>query len=552
MYLPDTRPSWRQDIFLLLIILSIFFGILAGTRPLSVPDEARYSEIPREMVVTGDYVTPRLNTVKYFEKPALFYWLQAGAIRLFGLSEWAMRLPTLLLGLIGCLVTYATARLLFNRQSGWIASIALATSILYFAMAHTITLDMAVSVLITLCLSCFILAIDMPPGLGRKGLLSATYAFAALAMLAKGLVGVLLPGAVIGSWILFCQQWQMITRIQLFSGLGIFLAITVPWHILVQQANAEFFHFYFIEQQFLRYLTLYAKRYQPDWFFIPILLLGFFPWVAFLFQALRYHWPTSWQQRNEQKKPIFLMLWASIIFLFFSLSKSKLIPYILPVFPPLAMLVGHYIATQLENPLVFRKPFLAILISSALISIVLPAIPYFEQVNNLNVSRVVLSSMSIILFTGASIAGFYARRAAIKTAFAILLASMAGFLILANIAVGAVDTRSIKPLAMALKEKVKPTDEIVSYQHYYQDLPFYFQRQVTVVDCRGELEFGMQHQNTSQFMISDANFWQRWHANKNVYAVMALDTYEALKCRHPDMYLLASTKDNVLVSNKKL
>jgi len=551
MYQPNTRSSWQQDILLLTIILSIFFSVLAGTRPLAVPDEARYSEIPREMVATGDYITPRLNTIKYFEKPALFYWLQAGSIRLFGLSEWAVRLPNLLLGLIGCLAIYATARVLFNRQSGWLASMVLSTSILYFAMAHTITLDMAISVFITLCLSAFILAVDMPDSARRNMLLWSAYAFAALAVLTKGLVGILLPAAIIGSWILLCNQWQKLRQIRLFSGALVFLIIAAPWHILVQHANVEFFHFYFIEQQFLRYLTLYAKRYQPDWFFIPILLFGFFPWVAFLFQALRHHWPTTWKNRNEQKKPIFLMLWAGIIFLFFSLSKSKLIPYILPAFPPLAILVGHYISDQLAKPLTLRKPFLAILICSLLISIALPIIPYFDQVNDTQLALWLLGSISICLTAGASIAMFYAYRAAIKTALAILAATMGILLILANnLAVPVIDTRSIKPLAIALKEKLKPTDEIVAYQHYYQDLPFYFQRRITVVNCRGELDFGMQHQNTDQFMIDDANFWRRWHTNNNVYAVMAIDKYETLKKCHSDMHLLASTKDNVLIGNK--
>lgn len=552
MHQSDTRPRWQQDILLLTAILSIFFSVLTGIRPLSVPDEARYSEIPREMVVTGDYVTPRLNTIKYFEKPALFYWVQAGAIRLFGLSEWAVRLPTLLLGLIGCLATYATTRMLFDRRSGWFASMVLSTSILYFVMAHTITLDMTISVFITLCLSAFIVAVDMPLGLRRNILLWSAYAFAALAMLTKGLVGILLPATVIGSWILLCNQWQVLTRIQLFSGLFIFAAIAAPWHILVQHANAEFFHFYFIEQQFLRYLTLYAKRYQPDWFFIPILMLGFFPWIAFLFQALRHHWPASWQNRLEQKKPIFLMLWAGIIFIFFSLSKSKLIPYILPVFPPLAMLVGHYISNQLEKDFaIFKKQFLIILLESLLISSVLLAIPYVDEVNNLSLSFEILGAMSVCLIVGSATALFYAHRTYVQTALGILTATMAVFLILANIAVVAIDTRSIKPLAMVLKEKLKPTDEIVAYHRYYQDLPFYFQRRVTVVDCRGELDFGMQHQDTNQFMIDDANFWRRWHEKKNVYAVMSVEAYEALKQNHPDMHLLASTKDNVLVGNKK-
>jgi 4-amino-4-deoxy-L-arabinose transferase-like glycosyltransferase len=548
--LSQTRATWWQDIILLSLVLSIFFSLLFNFRPLSVPDEARYSEIPREMVVAGDYVTPRLNTIKYFEKPALFYWIQAGAIRLFGLSEGAVRLPTLLLGLIGCLIAYAGGRVLFDRRSGLLACGVLSTSILYFAMAHTITLDMAITVFLTGCLTSFILAIDRPKGMSRNVLLWAAYVFSGLAVLTKGLVGILLPVAIIGTWIVLCGQWRLILKMNLFSGALIFFAITVPWHVLVQQANPEFFHFYFLEQQFSRYFTLYAKRYQPDWFFIPILIAGFFPWVIFLFQSLRLHWPKTWKDRIAQKKPLFLVIWASVIFAFFSLSKSKLIPYILPVFPPLAMLVGHYLSVHLnEDKKVFRKEWLAILLGAIIIGMVLLAIPYFDEVNDLTLTRIFCGAMAFCVVTGAGLAMFYPAKASVKSGLTALFGSMAIFLILVNVAVAAVDTRSVKPLTMILNERLKPSDEVMAYHHYYQDLPFYVQRRVTVVDCCGELDFGMQHQDTHQFMIDETEFWKRWAGTKKVYAVMSLSVYEALKRKHPDLHLLASTKDNVLVVN---
>jgi 4-amino-4-deoxy-L-arabinose transferase-like glycosyltransferase len=542
--------SWWQDIFLITIMLSLFFSIFLGIRPLNVPDEARYSEIAREMVISGDYITPRLNTIKYFEKPVFFYWIEASAIRFFGFSEGALRLPTLLFGLIGCLVTYITARSLFDRRSGWFASFALATSVLYFSMAHTITLDMAVSVLLTLCLSAFILAIDMPLGLRRSTLLLSAYAFAALAVLTKGLVGLLLPATIIGIWILLCNQWRCLAKINLLCGIGVFLAIVVPWHALVQQANPEFFHFYFIEQQFLRYLTLYARRYQPDWFFIPVLILGFFPWIVFLFQALRHHWPATWSDRITQKKSLFLILWAAVIFAFFSFSKSKLIPYILPILPPLAMLVGHYISVHTDqNPSIFRKAFLAIFCMAVLISVGLFLTPYFDEVNDSTLSSIFLYGMGFCLLLGTSLSIMYAYRLLPKPALAILFSTMSVFLILTNVAVAAVDTRSIKPLVIVLEQYLKPKDEVIAYHHYYQDLPFYLQRRVTVVECRGELDFGMRHQNTRTFMINDAEFWQRFNAQPPIYAVMRLTTYKKLETLHPNMHLLATTKDNVLVTN---
>lgn len=545
------QATWWQDILLISIVLSIFFSLFVGVRPLSVPDEARYSEIPREMVVSGDYVTPRLNTIKYFEKPALFYWLQAGSIRLFGLSETAVRLPTLILGILGCLITYVTSRALFNRRSGLIACAVLSTSILYFAMAHTITLDMAVSVFLTGCLSSFILAVDRPESASRNFLLWSAYAFSAFAVLTKGLIGILLPSAIIGIWIIACGQWKLLLKINLLSGILLFLAITVPWHILVQQANPEFFHFYFLEQQFLRYLTLYSKRYQPEWFFIPVLILGFFPWVIFLFQSLRHHVIKIWKNKIQHKNSLFLIIWASIIFMFFSLSKSKLIPYILPIFPPLAMLVGNYLAEYLDKEKKsFHIEWRIFLIGSLVISAALLAIPYFDEVNDVRLTFIYAGVMAFSLIISACLILFYQPKANLKVALTTLVLPLSIFLILMNIAVAAVDTRSIKNLAVILNERLKKSDEVVAFHHYYQDLPFYVKRGVTVVDCRGELDFGMQHQDTAQFMIDDNTFWQKWYSNKSVYAIMSEPTYKGLKQKYTDLYCLASTKDNVLVANK--
>lgn len=542
--------SWWQDIFLLSVILSIFFSVLLGVRPLSVPDEARYSEIPREMIVTGDYVTPRLNTIKYFEKPALFYWIQAASIRSFGLSEWAVRLPTLILSILGCLMVYLTARTVFDRASGFLAGLMLSTSVLYFAMAHTITLDMALTVFLTGSLGSFLIAIDKSERLSRNLWLWSAYAFAALAVLTKGLVGIVLPMAIIGTWIIVCGQWKLLFKMNLFSGILLFLAITIPWHFIVQRANPEFFHFYFFEQQFLRYLTLYAKRFQPVWFFIPIFILGFFPWIVFLVQSLRHHWPISWKDRVLQKKPLFLMIWASVTFIFFSLSKSKLIPYIVPVFPPLAILVGNYLAAHLDKSKDhFRTPCVLLFWASIIISGVLLAIPLFDEVNDLLGTMVCCSLMATFLITGGYLIRFSKQVASLKSVLAILFLSMGGFLMLLNFAVAVVDTRSIRPLTIILNKQLKPFDEVVAYHHYYQDLPFYTQRRVTVVDCKGELAFGMTHQNTNQFMIGESTFWNKWHGMKQIYAIMSTSAYNGLKSEQTDLYLLGQTKDNVLVSN---
>ena len=157
------RSSWLKDLLLLTLITSLFFGAFLGTRNLSAPDELRYSEIPREMIANHDYVIPRINGVKYFEKPPLFYWMQVASIKTFGLNEWSLRFATAFMGVLGVLATYLFARRLYNRKTGWVAALILSSMSLYFAMAHVITLDMTVSVFITMSIYLFYLATQAAP-----------------------------------------------------------------------------------------------------------------------------------------------------------------------------------------------------------------------------------------------------------------------------------------------------------------------------------------------------------------------------------------------------
>src|SRR5574337_68433 len=155
LFLPKSGRETLRDLVLLTVLIGALFGIMLGNRPLSVPDEGRYVEIPREMATTGDYLTPRLNGIKYFEKPVLFYWLEAFSIRLFGLDESGLRLWPALFALFGCLAVYAAGKRLFGRRAGFLAAIVLSTSVLYYALSRVIILDMPVSVLLTVSMLSF-------------------------------------------------------------------------------------------------------------------------------------------------------------------------------------------------------------------------------------------------------------------------------------------------------------------------------------------------------------------------------------------------------------
>lgn len=552
--------SWWIDIFFLTLVIGSLFFILLGNRPLFVPDEGRYADIAREMVASGDYITPYLNGIKYFEKPILFYWLSAAAIKVAGLNIWALRCVNALIGLIGCLLTYFTGRKLYGRNTGLLAALILGTSTLYFVMAHMISLDLPVTVLLAGSLYAFLLGSREMPGLPRRLYFWGAATAAAFAVLTKGLIGIVFPALIIGTWITIMGEWRLLKRMYLPSCMLIFLLIAAPWHLLVGHRNPEFFYFYFIEQHFLRYATMDVGHYQPIWFFIPHLLIGFFPWIVFLPQTIATLLQKSFKQRGEYKTEIFFLLWAVLIFTFFSFSKSKLIPYILPVFPPLAMLTAHYLQAGYAKQrthctaacLGIKTGYLFLILLAATIA---GAFYWFINHTSLpdpNAARTYIYLAAFILVMGSVIACFYAFRNLSK-ALALTIVSTWLFLLLILASLPYVDTRTILPLATIIKPVLQPQDVVVTYNQYYQDLPFYLERRISILNWRNELTFGMRHQDTHEWMIDDTAFWRDWHSDKRVFAIASKEEYLHLQQKYPQetFYLLGRTINNVLISNRK-
>ena len=548
----ETSRFEVRDLIILFLTIGLLFGIMLGNRPLSVPDEGRYVEISREMAVTNDYITPRLNSVKYFEKPVLFYWLESLSIKLFGIREFTLRLWPALFALFGCLSVYLAGNMLYGRRAGLLAAAVLATNVLYYSLSQTIILDMPVSIFLTAALLLFILG-TREEGLKRRFFMWGFFASAALATLTKGLIGILIPGMVIGVWIVLLNEWRVLRSMYLFSGIALFLAIAVPWHVLAGRANPEFYQFYFIHEHFQRYLTKIHGRYKPAWYFIPILFAGLFPWSAFLIQAVKNSLP-SWRARQQHRETIFLLLWAGLVFLFFSASSSKLIPYILPVFPPLALLLGRYLAKGWDEN---RLPgsgaaYLLLLLFAVAVAIGLTVLPHYRPELEPHVLGHHRIAIICILTAGALLIGVMQKRFGLRGSLSSLLIISCLFLLAVSSTMPHLDTRSIKEMALELKTRLKPNDEVVSYGAYYQDLSVYLEQRITVVDWTGELYFGTTIEDTSAWMIDDTMFRKRWHGPGTIYMMTDRQTYDTLR-KNPELsfFTIASNRKNILISNRK-
>jgi 4-amino-4-deoxy-L-arabinose transferase-like glycosyltransferase len=551
------RRRWLE-LLLLTAALAVWFGYKLGDRDLWSPDEGRYAEIPREMLATGDFLTPRLNGVKYFEKPPLVYWLEAGAIKVFGLNEWALRLWPALFALFGCLAVYFVANAFYGRPAGLLAAGVLATSPLYDFMGSILTLDMPLTGELSVAMCAFLAGIRAPPGAARRLLFYAFYVFAAFAVLTKGLVGLAIPAMVIGAWVVVLNRWRLLREIYLPTGLAIFMAIAVPWHVLVARANPEFAWFYFVHEHFERYLTTIHRRYEPAWFFVPVLLVGMYPWTVLLPSALRDVTHGLWRRRAELDDIWFLLFWVALPFVFFSFSDSKLIPYVLPVWPPLALLSGRWLTLVChEQARIGRAAFsvlLALGISLgaglAFTPQLLPGRPHVADISTQLGLGLYIMAGGLVL---AGVLPFATRLTGNRRRTVLALFAAAALLIAAfDLNLSRLDVgRSVKDLALVLKSRLRPGDEVMTYEMYYQDLPVYLERRVTVVNWKGELEFGTTVEDTSAWMIDTAAFRRRWNGPGTVYLLTSHSNYDKLRADPPGpMHLIAQTQHAVLVVNR--
>lgn len=546
------QASWFRDITAVAVSAAAIFGFMLGTRALGVPDEARYSEIPREMVATGHYITPRLDGVLYFEKPPFFYWLQTISIHLFGLSQWSMRFWTAFFAVLGCVAVYIMGRHLYDRRTGLLSAVVLGTSLLYFGMGHIITLDMTVSVLLSLSLFAFMWAEGEPMGRRRWLGMMAAFVFAALATMTKGLIGIVFPMMAIGLWIIVLWEWKILTRMYLVSGFALFFLLAAPWHIIMQIRYPTFLDYYFVRQEFQRYLTNVAHRTAPAWYFVPVLFAGFLPWTAFAAQAARFNLNFRWQDRHQHRPALLMIIWVASIFAFFSAADSKLIPYILPVFPPLAILVGRYLADRWHAPVSRgdRIAFAAIAVVGVVLALALAiAVPATRPTLEPHTMPVVMALVGAALGITAIASAVTGLRRGLAAGVVVLAVGFTIFLWGVNAAAPYLDTRSIKTLAEVLRPRLTPQAIVACYGGYNQDLPFYLRRRVEVIDFKGELGYGTTLEKTPWFMTGK-RFWRQWRGPQTVYLVTRRQTYQRLVRRGIPMHMVAQNPFHVIVCNK--
>jgi len=542
-------PAQRQLWLMLFIALIIWCGNLEY-RKLALSDEGRYSEIPRYMVVSGDWLTPRLNGIKYFEKPPLQYWATAAAYETFGIHQWTARLWPALTGMLGVLTMFCAGRCLFGAECGLYAALVLGSSVMYALIAHVNTLDMGLTFFLGFGLVAMLIAFDERTAAraSRWWVHIAWVAFAC-AVLSKGLIGIVLPAAVVVLYMLFKRNFTLWHKLHLVTGGLLCLLICAPWFIAVSIVNPEFPWFFFVHEHFQRYTTTIHNRYQSWYYFVPVLLVGILPWTFTLLDAL-FNARKHISGNSGFDHTLFLLLWSGFIFFFFSLSDSKLVSYILPIFPALALLIGIRLTMLSSRTFAWQIVPLAVLALAALL-----AAPQVVKLANTSTLAALyqaqvpwLIAAAVLLLAGCIVAIIYSwrgklRPAIIAIAFASLLASqvaLTGYDKLAPV-------HSAYYIAQNIKPYLKPGVPFYSVATYDQTLPFYIGRTVTLVLFWDEMRYGLQQEPGLE--IPDiATFETKWRADPYALAIMEPGMFEQLQRDGLPMREIARDTEHVVVT----
>lgn len=534
----------RALLFAWLALFVVWFGTL-DYRTLVRPDEGRYAEIPREMTVTGDWLTPRLNGIKYFEKPPLQYWATAVAYKAFGEHEWTARLWPALTGFLSVLLAWWTGRRLWGTQAGNLAAAILSSMLLYIGMSHLITLDMGLGFFLQVAWTAFLFAQRDETGRWRRWAW-LMWASLALAVLSKGIVALVLCGGTLVGYTLWHRDLTPWKRLAPVTGVVLFLLIAAPWFVAVSRANPEFARFFFIHEHFERFLTKVHRRYKPDWYFIPVYLLGALPWTFMLLHALVKSVRREAERFQTQR---FLVLWAALTFVFFSLSDSKLPPYIVPIFPAMALLGGRHLANLSRRALLWHLGVL-----SVLMPLLMGLVMYVEKTYDQDSSDVMIQGFLHWVWVAGGL-----QIAATFTAFALGWARR-NTAALYSLAIGGMigthglmlghDNLSLSSssayIAKVARPLLTPGVPFYSVQRYEQTLPFYLKRTITVVSSPDELEFGLQ-QEPEKWIPSPEEFRRRWMSDRDAFAIMSLEVYDYYRHLNLPMTEIARDDRNIIV-----
>lgn len=431
-----TTPNWRTRIICtgrwllehpvwLFAVFALWLAATIWLRPLFVPDEGRYVSVALSMLHSGDWLVPKLDGLPFFHKPPLFYWITALSLDIFGTHEWAARAASFIAAMASAMTLFWFLNQHASRRAAGLGVLLLATFPLFFDAAQFASMDMLVGSLIAITILLLAhVSQQLHSGKRAGGVLILAYATAGLGMMTKGMIGFVLPGMVITFWLLWNRRFTHLYKLISLPGLAVFLAIVLPWFALMEIKFPGFLHYTFIYQQFDRYLDSDFNNPQPIYFYVMVLFGGLIPWAIGLFWLASF--PKNRQLMSLKRSNHLLSLgviWLGSILLFFSIPTSKLIGYILPTVPSLALLLAlafdKALTRTADEPAEMRR--------------------WQTRIISMALFGALLGVSSVVTFA-------------------------------------AIDHKSHKNITLSVRDRIAPNADVVFYNYYFFSVPFYLDR----------------------------------------------------------------------------
>ncbi len=465
----------------LIIAATLFLSLFRlGNAPLFDVDEAVFAEATREMVGSGNWITPTYNEKNRYDKPILFYWLMAASYKAFGINEFGARFPSALASFLLVLSIFLFARRLRGEKAALYAAGSSALSVYFLVYSHAAVTDITLTLFITLSLFSFFLSITGDPG-KNSPYQYGFYLFSSLAFLTKGLIGILFPFSVAIIYTTATEGWRGAKRCFNPKGLLLFTAIAAPWYTAQVAINGrEFIEQFFLKHHFRRFTGVISGHKAPIYYYIPVLLIGMFPWVAFLPSGIRDAW------KGKRGVQFFALIWLAFIFVFFSLSVTKLPNYILPAMPAAALLI----ASGMTEKDIRRQRYSHIIMASlaaVLSAALLISGIFFSRKFSADTQWIFLAAAVVAMMTIPALSAIFQR----KTLFVPVSCLMAAFLLVLLArgvpAAGAYIQGTLYKYSLHARAESQSGAAVIAYRMNNPSIAFYSGQKKTDVRSKDEL-----------------------------------------------------------------
>ncbi|MCF8128078.1 MAG: phospholipid carrier-dependent glycosyltransferase [Deltaproteobacteria bacterium] len=541
--------------FTALFLLIVFLYILPlGFRPLTIPDETRYGEIPREMLDSGDWVVPHLNGLKYFEKPPFGYWANAVSMVTFGQNAFALRIPSVLSVMISALLIFLLVRKFSREKMAFVLAPAIfLTCPLVLAIGQINLLDSLLSMLLTGALVSFFFAHMAENTLRKTLFLALMGVFCGLAFLTKGFLAFAVPVLTVVPFVLWERRFKDLFRIPWIPML-IALLVALPWSVMIYLREGDFWNYFFWTEHVARFLDpIRGQHPKPFWYYLPILMGGALPWLVQSPAAI----PTVFKFKMKEPLMRFAVCWFIFPFLFFSVCSGKLIPYLLPCFPPLAMVFAIGLAAYFE-----AGKGRAFSISARVLATLFGLVGLFFLISWFGVyegigiygkdeaGKWLLGAVGAFIWAFLTLCSAGMKNYPKKMVF--YCAGIVAFFFVANFSIpdNAMDRRTPGKLLDQNLSRVTPDAILVSNDNLIRAVCWFFKRDdVKVLEEKGEFTYGLKHDDakTGRFLTADG-LKDLIHENRGkrpVILVLIQDHYQNYEKRLPQPRFI--DKDNHFV-----